>query len=76
MNKSVIIALLVGIIVGQFSLAHADTDSAITRHDLFEAAALAGICANANYRPAGVFGHAYHGPEFFRAKAKGYADAL
>ena len=43
--KNVIIALLVGIIVGQCSTAHADT-SQISRRDLLTAAVICGSYAN------------------------------
>ncbi len=51
MNKNILIAVLIGIIVGQFSssYAHADSSLGISKHDLIEACALGGIFANSGY---------------------------
>jgi hypothetical protein len=51
MIKNIIIALLVGIVIGQNC--KADSNDAISKRDLITAAALSGILANPNSNPLG-----------------------
>ena len=51
MVKNVVIALLVGIVIGQ--TCKADSNETISKRDLFTAAALCGILSNPNSNPLG-----------------------
>ena len=53
MIKNVVIALLVGIVIGQNCKADVTSASSISRKDLFTAAALCGILANEKSNPLG-----------------------
>lgn len=79
MNKSTVIALLVGLLVGQACAGFARADvPGFSRHDLMEAAALAGILANNDHDPLGYWGwgSSFRQPVDFQKAAKDYADAM
>lgn len=82
MVKNIVIALLVGIIIGQTCKADtAVNTSSIGRKDLFAAAALCGIIANDNSNPLGhkLFNdirNQWRSKDQFVAGANYYADKM
>jgi hypothetical protein len=79
MIKNIIIALLVGIVIGQSC--KADSNDSITRRDLYTATALCGILANENSNPLGwkpfnEFRNKMRSGDQFIEGANHYADLL
>lgn len=79
MKKNIVIALLVGIILGQnVPRATADEPAAggITKHDLLYAAAICGLCGNSRFDPTGHMGltSGLKGPDGLKKLARNYAS--
>lgn len=79
MIKNLVIALLVGIVIGQ--TCRAQSSDSISKRDLYAAAALCGILANGNSNPMGwkvfnEFRNQMRSGEQFVEGANRYADLL